>query len=147
MLNIKVSRIATYIALGLIAGCAHQAVDTGSSASQASIADSNSVKIDPSNAKDIITLGKRLTQNRLSLYSGSHGKYTFYVGGVLIATYETATGIFSISSLTSQDKTEYTCEYSPQGTLVVDPKNQSDKDSSGKDCNGLADKLNDYMNN
>ena len=147
MLKNKRSRIAIFITLVLISGCAHQAVETDHGTSKAATADTPPVIIDPSNAKDIITLGKRLTQNRLSLYSVSDSGYTFYVGGVLMATYETVTGILRISSLTSQDKTEYTCQYSPQGVLFADPKNQSDKDSSGKDCNGLADKLNDYLNN
>ena len=146
MLKNKGSRIAIFISLGLIAGCAHQAVETDRSTSQAATADTPPVNIDPSNAKDIIKLGKRLRQNRLALYSVSDGEYTFYVGGVLIATYKTATWILRISSLTSQDKMEYTCEYSPQGVLFVDQKNQSSKDSSGKDCNGLAKKLNDYLN-
>ena len=75
----------------------------------------------------------------------TQGKYTFYVGGVLSATYETATRILRISALTAADKIEQACEYSPQGVLSLDPKDQAKKDAFVDSCNQLVVRLNDYL--
>ena len=139
----RVSCLTAAVVALVISGCASKPVDPAMSASQAA-ANAPPPAISPSNPDDIMALGVRLTQNRLSLFSVSRGKYTFYVGGVLEATYETATTILRISSLTHEDKIEQTCEYSPQGVLFIDPK-EANKDAFVSSCNRLALRLNDYM--
>jgi hypothetical protein len=129
----------------MIAGCAHKTVEPDASGSQADAPNAPATTIDPGNPDDITALGKRLTQDRLTLFSVSEGKYTFYVGGVLSATYEPATGILRISALTAADKVEQVCEYSPQGVLFVDPKDQADKGAFVDSCNHLVVRLNDYL--
>jgi len=139
----RVSCLTAAVVALVIGGCASKPVDPAMSASQAAT-NAPPPSISPSNPDDIMALGVRLTQNRLSLFSVSQGKYTFYVGGVLEATYETATMILRISSLTHEDKIEQTCEYSPQGVLFIDPK-EANKDAFVSSCNRLALSLNDYM--
>jgi len=143
MLKNRVSYLAAIVVTVMISGCADKPVEPAMSASQdAGVAPAPAIS--PSNPDDILALGARLTHNRLSLFSVSQSKYTFYVGGVLEATYETATKILRISSLTHEDKIEQTCEYSPQGILFVAPKG-SNKDTFVSTCNRLALSLNDYM--
>jgi len=137
----RVSCLTVVVVAVMISGCASKPVDPAMSASQAA---TDAPALSPSKPNDIMALGVRLTQNRLSLFSVSRGKYTFYVGGVLKATYETATKILRISSLTHEDKIEQTCEYSPRGVLFIDPK-ESNKDAFVSSCNRLALSLNDYM--
>jgi predicted exporter len=139
----RVSCLTAAVVALVISGCASKPVDPAMSASQAAD-NAPPPDLSPSNPDDIMALGVRLTQNRLSLFSVSRGKYTFYVGGTLEATYETATRILRISSLTHEDKIEQTCEYSPQGVLFIDPK-ETNKDAFVNSCNRLALSLNDYM--
>jgi hypothetical protein len=139
----RVSCLSAVVVAVMISGCASNPVDPAMSASQAA-ANAPAPAISPSNPDDIVALGARLTQNRLSLFSVSQGKYTFYVGGVLEANYETATKILRISSLSHEDKIEQTCEYSPRGVLFIDPK-EADKDAFVSSCNRMALSLNDYM--
>jgi hypothetical protein len=139
----RFSCLTAVVVAVMLSGCAHKPVDPGMSTSQDAV-NAPAPAISPSNPDDIRALGARLTQNRLSLFSVSQGKYTFYVGEMLEATYETATKILRISALTHGDKIEQTCEYSPQGVLFVDPK-EANKDAFVSSCNRLALRLNDYM--
>lgn len=138
----RVSQFVCLIAAMMITACAHQAKAPSAATTQA---DTPVATLDPSNPTDIMALGERLTRHRLALFSVTQGKYTFYVGGVLSAGYETTTGILRISSLTPEDKTAQTCEYSPQGVLFVDPKDQAGKDAFVDGCRRLAQTLNDYL--
>ena len=139
----RVSCLTTIVVAVMLSGCANKPVDPAMGASQ-DAAKTPAPAISPSNPDDIRALGVRLTQNRLSLFSVSQGKYTFYVGDMLEATYETATKILRISALTHEDKIKQTCEYSPQGILFVAPK-EANKDAFVSSCNRLALSLNDYM--
>jgi hypothetical protein len=144
----RISRLVSLVVAAMIAGCAHKPVVPVATASQAEATHAPAAAISaisPSDPDDIIALGKRLTQNRLSLFSVARGTYTFYVGGVLNATYETATEILRISSLTPEEKLGQTCEYSPHGVLFVDPKDQAHKDALVNGCNQLVLRLNDYL--
>lgn len=141
----RFSRLACLVVALMIAGCAHKPVEPAASGSPAGAENAPAAAIDPGNPDDITGLGKRLTQDRLTLFSVTQGKYSFYVGGVLSATYETATRILRISSLTAADKVERVCEYSPQGVLFVDPKDQADKEAFIDSCNQLVVRLNDYL--
>jgi hypothetical protein len=129
----------------LIAGCSHQPTAPAAGESQAQGGQAPTAAFHPDNPDDIIALGKRLSQDRLSLFSVTKGKYTFYVGGMLSASYETATEILRISSLTPEDKVAQVCEYSPHGVLFVDPKDQAEKDAFVSRCDKLALRLNDYL--
>ena len=139
----RVSYLIAVVVAVMLSGCANKPVDPAMSASQ-DAATAPAPAISPSNPDDIMALGVRLTQNRRSLFSVSQGKYTFYVGEILEATYETATRILRISSLTHEDTIKQTCEYSPQGILFVDPK-EANKDAFVSSCNRLVLSLNDYM--
>jgi hypothetical protein len=146
MLKNRVSHLAALVVAVLTAGCAHKPVEPAASASQTTAENATpAAAISPSNPGDIVALDKRLIRHRLALYSVTQGKYTFYVGGVLDATYETATEILRISSLTPEDKVDQTCEYSPQGMLFVDPKIHPDKDAYAGACGRLVMRLNDYL--
>jgi hypothetical protein len=129
----------------MIAGCAHKPVEPATGGSPAGAENAPAAAIDPGNPDDITALGKRLTHHRLTLFSVTQGKYTFYVGGVLSATYETATRTLRISTLTASDQVEQACEYSPQGVLFVDPKDQANKDAFVDSCNQRVVRLNDYL--
>ena len=142
MAKTRVSRLICIVAATMIAACAHQPEDPIATMTQA---DTPDAAIDPSNPADIMMLGERLTHHRLALFSVTQGKYTFYVGGVLSAGYETTTGILRISSLTPEDKTVQTCEYSPQGVLFVDPKDQVDKEAFVSGCRQLVRRLTEYL--
>ena len=139
----KLLRLTTVAAM--IAGCAHQPADPTATAPQTDASAAPAATIDPSNPADIMALGERLTGHRLALFSVSQGKYTFYAGGILSASYETATKILRISSLAPTATAAQTCEYTPQGALFVDPKDQTDKDAFVNDCHRLAERLNDYL--
>jgi predicted exporter len=139
----RVSCLTAVLVAAMLSGCANKPVEPAMSTSQ-DAANAPAPTISPNNPDDIMALGARLTQNRLSLFSVSQGKYTFYVGDMLEATYETASKILRISSLTHEDKVKQTCEYSPQGILFVDPK-ETNKDAFVDNCNRLALSLNDYM--
>jgi len=141
----RFSRLVSLVIILMIAGCAHKPVEPTASGSQADAGNAAAAAIDPGNPDDITALGKRLIQDRLTLFSVIQGKYTFYVGGVLSATYEPATQILRISALTAADKVEQVCEYSPQGVLFVDPKDQAKKDAFVNNCNHLVMLLNDYL--
>lgn len=141
----RVSHFVPLVVAAMIAGCAHKPVEPAATGSQGAAANAPAAAISPGDPDDIIALGKRLTQHRLALFSVTQGKYTFYVGGALNATYETATEILRIAALTPEDKVDQTCEYSPQGVLFVDPKAQADKDAFVNGCNRLAVRLNDYL--
>ena len=142
MAKIRVSQLVCIVATVIITACTHQTKDTATNTSQAG---TPVAALDPSNPTDIMALGERLTHHRLALFSVTQGKYTFYVGGILSAGYETTTGILRISALTPEDKTAQTCEYSPQGVLFVDPKDQADKDAFVSGCRQLVRSLNDYL--
>ena len=133
------------VAALMFGGCSHQPVTPATSGSQAAGNNAPAVTISPGNPDDIIALGKRLTKDRLSLYSVTQGKYTFYVGGVLSASYETASEILRISPLTAEEKVLQTCEYSPQGVLYIDPKDQANKDAFVNTCDQLVIRLNSYL--
>jgi hypothetical protein len=128
--NNRVSPPTALVAAVMITVCANYPVEAA---------------ISPSNPEDIMALGKRLTQNRLSLFSFNPSKYTFYVGEVLEATYDTTSNILRISSLTYKDKVVQTCEYSSQGILFIDPKDHTNKDAFVSTCNRLVESLNKYM--
>jgi hypothetical protein len=141
MPNSKPSLIASLVAVLALAACAHKPVDPTSASFEASAAPP---ALNPTKFEGIMALGKRLSANRLALYSATHGKYLFFVGGVLTAEYETATAILRISSL--EPSTAGTvCEFSSQGALFVDPKVAPDKDAFVADCDRLALLLNDYL--
>jgi hypothetical protein len=140
----RVSQLVCLVVAVMIAGCAHKPVNPAAATSQTDAVNAESAAINPTNPDDIIALSKRLTQNRLTLYSVAQGQYTFYVGGVLSATYETATEILRISALAPGESAQV-CEYSPQGVLFVDPKIQSDKNSFVNGCNQLVLRLHDYL--
>ena len=144
MLENRVSYLTALVVAVLITGCAHKPVEPAAPASH-TVGNATPASISPNNPNDIMTLGKRLTRNRLALYSVTQGKYTFYVGGVLNATYETTTEILRISSLTSEDTVDQTCEYSPQGVLFVDPNSHQDKVAHAGACGQLVVSLNDYL--
>lgn len=139
------SSLVCLVASLLIAGCSHQPTAPAAGESQAEGGQAPAAAFQPGNPAEIIALGKRLSQDRLSLFSVTKGKYTFYVGGVLSANYETATEILRISSLTAEDKVDEVCEYSPQGVLFVARKDQTDKDAFVSSCNQLAKLLHDYL--
>jgi len=139
----RVSCLTAVVVAAMLSGCANKPVEPAMSTSQ-DAANAPAPAISPNNPDDIMALGARLTQNRRSLFSVSQGKYTFYVGGVLEATFENTSKIMRISSLTHEDKIEQTCEYSPRGILFVDPK-EANKDAFVSTCNQLALSLNDYI--
>jgi hypothetical protein len=141
----RISQLVALVVIMLISGCAHKPTDSVMTASQAGAANASVVEIDPSNPDDIIALGQRLTQKREAVFSLRQDKYTFYVGGVLNATYETTTKILRIFSLTPEDKIDQVCEYSPQGVLFTDNKDQTDKDALVNSCNRLVLLLNDFL--
>ena len=138
------SKLIGLAAAVTMAGCAHRPAESDVSAPQVDAAGSVTM-IDPDNPADITALGERVTRDRLALFSVKQDKYTFYVGGVLNATYEMDTKILRISALTSEDNTALTCEYTPQGALFMDPKMQANKEDFVSDCNHLAQRLNDYL--
>ena len=140
----RFSALVSLVVAVMIAGCAHKPVKPGT-ASPSGAANPPVPAISPNNPDDIVALGKRLTRNHLTLYSVTKGQYTFYVGGVLIATYETASKILRVSSLTDEDKVKQVCKYSPQGVLFVDPKDQTNKSGFEDGCAQLITHLNDYL--
>lgn len=141
----RFSPLVTLVVGLMIAGCAHKPVKPGTAESATGAAAAPAPAISPGNPEDIVALGKRLTRNRLTLYSVAKGRYTFYVGDVLIATYESATKILRISSRSAEDTVKQVCEYSPQGVLFVDPKDQAHKSDFEDGCNQLVTRLNDYL--
>ena len=141
MPNHRFLLLPALVAVLAIAACAHKPVDPVSAPSAAA---APAVALNPDDPNDIIALGKRLSTNRLAVFSVSQGKYTLFVGGVLNAEYETATAILRISSL-EPGTAGLVCEYSSQGALFVDPKAASGKDAFVADCNRLALRLNDYL--
>ena len=144
MARSRISKIVGLTAAVTMAGCAHRSAETDVSTPQVD-APGPTTEIDPGNPADIVTLGKRLTHDRLALFSVKEDKYTFYVGGVLNATYEMGSNILRISALTPADDTAQTCEYSPQGVLFVDTQKQADKKDFANECNDLAERLNGYL--
>jgi len=141
----RFSPFVSLVAALALGGCSHQPVAPAAGGSQAAGNKAPAAAINPDNPDDIVALGKRLTKDRLSLFSVTQGKYTFYVGGVLSASYETASEILRLSSLSAEDKTQKLCEYSPQGVLYIDPKDQGNKDAFVNTCNQLVVRLNSYM--
>lgn len=139
-------RIAVTASLAVvlaIAGCAHEAPAPSSAAPQAGEAAAATPALDPTTPEGIVALGQRLTAHRRSLFSVTRGKYTYFAGGVLSADYEVATKILRISSL--EPGKDFTCEYSPQGKLFVDPGAHPDQDAFEAGCNQLALRLNDEL--
>jgi len=141
----RFSPFISLVAALALGGCSHQPVAPAVSGSQAAGGNAPAAAISPGNPGDIIALGKRLANDHMSLFSVTQGKYTFYVGGVLSASYETASEILRISSLAAKGKTQKVCAYSPQGVLYIDPKDQGNKDAFVNACNQLVVRLNSYM--
>lgn len=129
MIKRRITALAFSLTAATLAGCGHAPVAPTAAAAPA-----------VTSPDGILALSKRLTSNRRALYSLAGNRYSYYVGGVLLAEYEAGTRILRLSSL-RPDPPKLICEYTPQGDLFVDSAAHPDKGAYTAGCDRLAQTL------
>jgi hypothetical protein len=132
MIKRRITALAFSLTAATLTGCSHAPVAPTAPAAAAAPA--------VTSPDGILALSKRLTANRRTLYSLGGNRYSYYVGGVLMAEYEAGTHILRLSSL-RPGQSHLACEYTPQGGLFVDSTAHPDKDTYTADCGRLAQSL------
>jgi hypothetical protein len=133
MIKRRITALTFSLTAATLAGCGHAPVAPTTPAAAAAAPAVTS-------PDGILALSKRLTANRRALYSLTSNRYSYYVGGVLLAEYEAGTHILRLSSL-RPDQSKLVCEYTPQGDLFVDSAAHPDKNTYTTDCERLAQGL------
>lgn len=133
MIKRRIAALAFSLAAALLAACGHAPVESHAPTS-------NAAAPAPSGAAGIVSLSKRLMANHRSLFSLVKNRYSYYVGGLLLAEYGADTGILRISSL-RPNQVDLVCEYKPQGELFIDATTHPDKQAFTADCDRLVQAL------
>jgi len=132
MIKRRIAPLALLLAAANLVGCIHAPVAPATSPASAAPA---------ANGPDgILALNKRLVANHRSLFSLVEKRYSYYVGGVLLAEYGTDTGILHITSL-QPGSAQLFCEYTPQGELFTASATPAAKQAHIAACERLAQSL------
>ena len=132
MIKRSIAPLAFFLAAATLAGCSHAPVAPATSQAAAAPA--------ANSPNGILALNKRLVANHRSLFSLVKNRYTYYVGGLLLAQYGVDTGILHIASLQS-GQAQLDCEYTPQGELFMASATPAAQKAHIADCERLAQSL------
>lgn len=140
-INKKIILAAAAVAFSFLGACAKKAPVPG--AVVAPPAEQASQRIDPTTPAGVAALPKELMAHPRSIYSAASGKYSYYIGGRLLAQYDSDTQVLV---LTGEGAAEgEVCKYSPGGTLFTGPQEPPAKQANAAQCNALVLELYQHM--
>lgn len=132
MIKRRIAAPAFSLAAALLAACGHAPVESAASKATAAPA--------AAGPDGILALDKQLMADHRSLFSLTKNRYSYYIGGVLMADYGVDTGVLRVRSL-RPNHGDLACEYGPRGELFIDAAAHPDAQSYGADCTRLVQSL------
>lgn len=88
----------------------------------------------------VVGLTHELVRHPRAVYSSNSGKYSYFVGGRLIANYDPESHVLVV---TGQDPAEgLVCKYAPDGALFVEAE---DREAAAAACRALIAELHQHM--
>lgn len=94
----------------------------------------------PQGGAAVVGLAHELVRHPRAVYSSNSGKYSYFVGGRLIANYDPESHVLVV---TGQGQAEgLVCKYAPDGALFVEAE---DREAAAAACRALIAELHHHM--